>query len=106
MLPTLDYGDEAAAWVSKVIGKEGFRINYSAPWLNKRFSINVDRGWPHDSKEGEQVRWISTNKTTFDPRKSVGLTSLSLTLNLNIIRCSMDFIDCRLVLNLNVCHNV
>ena len=56
MLPTLDYGDEAAAWVSKVIGKEGFRVNYSAPWLNKRFSINVDRGWPHDSKEDEQVR--------------------------------------------------
>lgn len=53
--PALDCGDEAASWVSRVLEKDGYRLNYSAPGLGKRHCFEVTKDWSTDAKEGEQV---------------------------------------------------
>ncbi|XP_069116373.1 mitochondrial amidoxime reducing component 2-like [Argopecten irradians] len=54
-IDTLDCGDEAAAWFTKHTGREGVRLNYSHPELEKRQSINFKYPWEHYAQPGDRM---------------------------------------------------
>ncbi|XP_060601564.1 mitochondrial amidoxime-reducing component 1-like [Ruditapes philippinarum] len=52
---TLDCGDKAAAWISKVVGKDNLRLHHSAPSLEKRLSHQVLKDWPTQIRKHDEV---------------------------------------------------
>lgn len=54
-LPTIDLGDEVAKWLCTYFKREGLRLHYSAPDMEKRDSANAKKMWKHPAKPGDKV---------------------------------------------------
>ena len=52
---TIDCGDKAAAWISKVIGKDNLRLHHSPSPLEKRLSHQVLKNWPTRVRKHDEV---------------------------------------------------
>ena len=57
---TLDCGEEAAGWLCKYFQREGLRLHFSHPDLEKRDSFNAKKAWAHPAKPGDLVSDLST----------------------------------------------
>ncbi|XP_045160180.2 mitochondrial amidoxime-reducing component 1-like [Mercenaria mercenaria] len=51
----IDCGDKAAAWLSKVLGKDNLRLHHSAPTVEKRLSHKVSKDWPTLIQQHDEV---------------------------------------------------
>ena len=58
-LPTIDLGDEVAKWLCTYFKREGLRLHYSAPDMEKRDSANAKKMWKHPAKPGDKVGLIA-----------------------------------------------
>ncbi|WAR19122.1 MARC1-like protein [Mya arenaria] len=54
-LPALDLGDKAAAWVSAVLRMDGLRLHHAAPGLQRRLSCKVQKAWPTQIADTDEV---------------------------------------------------
>lgn len=50
---SVDCGDDVANWLCRYFKRDGLRLHYSSPSLEKRDASNASKPWPHPAKKGD-----------------------------------------------------